>query len=55
MSPVLDMLYDQFPECLPFRQPVDPILLQVSVSSLLQLYLTQKFSHLICQAENVQQ
>jgi len=32
LSPVLDMLYDQFPDCLPFRQPVDPVLLQIPVS-----------------------
>ncbi|XP_065885068.1 CREB-binding protein-like isoform X2 [Dysidea avara] len=29
LSPVLDMLYDQFPDCIPFRQPMDPILLQI--------------------------
>ena len=45
LSPVLDMLYDQFPDCLPFRQPVDPVVLQIPVSILLQsfqcvLYLT---------------
>ena len=33
LSPVLDMLYDQFPDCLPFRQPVDPVVLQIPVSS----------------------
>ena len=32
LSPVLDMLYDQFPDCLPFRQPVDPVVLQIPVS-----------------------
>ena len=33
LSPVLDMLYDQFPDCLPFRQPVDPVVLQIPVSN----------------------
>ena len=33
LSPVLHMLYDQIPECLPFIQPVDPNLLQIPVSS----------------------
>ena len=32
LSPVLDMLYDQFPDCLPFREPVDPVVLQIPVS-----------------------
>ena len=32
LSPVLHIMYDQFPDCLPFRQPVDPILLQIPVS-----------------------
>ena len=37
LSPVLDMLYDQFPDSLPFRQPVDPVVLQIPVSVLLHL------------------
>ena len=32
LSPVLDAMYDQFPDCIPFIQPVDPILLQIPVS-----------------------
>ena len=31
--PTLEKLYKQDPESLPFRQPVDPVLLQIPVSS----------------------
>ena len=31
--PTLEKLYRQDPESLPFRQPVDPVLLQIPVSS----------------------
>ena len=32
--PVLEKLYRQDPESLPFRQPVDPVALQIPVSNL---------------------
>ncbi len=33
LMPTLEKLYRQDPESLPFRQPVDPVLLQIPVSS----------------------
>ena len=33
LMPALEKLYKQEPESLPFRQPVDPIVLQIPVSS----------------------
>ena len=32
LMPTLEKLYKQEPESLPFRQPVDPIVLQIPVS-----------------------
>ena len=36
LMPTLEKLYRQDPESIPFRQPVDPVILQIPVSALVK-------------------
>lgn len=42
LMPALEKLYRQDPESIPFRQPVDPVLLQIPVSRIKEDRATEK-------------